>query len=249
MNIPRKVNYHEIKGLLSNGPLRVAPVHGGKQVANFWKVWTVGSEIYAVKRSMGTEAKISFHESGEIHYRISGQPRRLMSPPIPLPELAHLGEWKIAAEFRTLLSPGARLPVPEHFKKGKIIGIEVPAGHYKKMTLLIGASDSSLPENFAPIWLNRLRNGNIAAVVLQTFPLDEVNLNELKFIREELGLKINQSGPVTPKSYTEVSRYCWSPEGGNVILTIPMGTEVYDVAAAGPVGTPPKPNACAAGAR
>ncbi len=64
--------------------------------------------------------------------------------------------------------------------------------------------------------------------------MDEQNRKEIEFIRHELNPKISSSEPPTTSPYIEARRIVWSPEGGNVILVVPMGQEAIRVQAESP---------------
>jgi hypothetical protein len=218
------------KKLVSTGEaFRVAPSQDGKPAAQFWKFWVTGSEIYATSRSGGNIAKISIHESGQIHMRFEGKDLQQLAPSMPLPN----EQWLHAFELRFLLSADAYSPPTEKLKNKRAFLIDVPSDSVLIMNLLIGASSGiALPQDlFAgaePVWQATLRNQRTAVLVVRVLEMDQQNRDEITFARQSLNPKANFSKPpVAP--YIEFRRVVWSEKGGNVVLVIPLGKEAVRV--------------------
>ncbi len=209
--------------------IRFAPGLGQEPAAWFWRVWTEGSEIYALSRNSGGVAKISVHASGQIHYRLGPKHKQDLSPLLKLGS----GPWLHAFEIRFLLSEGANPPPRqrESLKNKMAYLIPVPKGRVLHVNLIVGDTgtqlDSPLPGEFSggqALWRASLRDGRPAILVARMLELDNQNRDHIKYYRETLKPTVTLSG--TPKdAYVELCHLHWSPAGGNVFLVIPMGDE------------------------
>jgi hypothetical protein len=133
------------------------------------------------------------------------------------------------------LSDGARRPTPEKFKKGTR-GFLMRVGNEGAilLNLLIGSNRGEFPPlprvlNPQPIvvWTSKLSAGYPVALVARIGGLEGANRDEVKLVREELRPRSKISGPYDPRAYAEARRYVWG-EGGNVVLTVPMGEEAFE---------------------
>ncbi len=208
--------------------IRFAPGLDQEPAVWFWKVWTQGSEIYAVARNPLGIVKISVHASGQIHVRLGTKLKQNLAP---LSRLG-VGPWFHAFEIRFLLSEGANAPPRqrEFLKKQKAYVIPVTKGFVPHVNLIIGDSgtplDSPLPSEFSggqAMWRARLRNGRPAVLVGRMLKLDNQNRDHIKHYRETLKPTVTFSR-AHKNPYIELCHFLWSA-GGNVILIIPMGDE------------------------
>lgn len=213
--------------------IRFAPARNGEPAASFWKVWAEGSEIYALCRSLGGAPKISVHASGQIHYRLEAKLKQDLAPSMPL----GTGLWHHAFELRFLLSEGALAPLGwrESLKNKSAHLIPVSDGFVLHANLIVGApgisSDCSLPCEFLPagqaLWRARLRDGRLAVLVARMLELDDQNRDHIRFMREELQPTANLSTLPSGRERMEVFNFHWSPDGGNIVLVVPMGNEAF----------------------
>ena len=210
--------------------IRFAPGRNASPLTTFWKVWAEGNEVYALTRSFSGSMHISVHETGQVHYRLATKQKLEFAPVMPLEG----GAWFHAFEIRFLWSAGAHSPVGQRESLRSKMGylLDTPEGFVFHANLIIGASgtplDSSLPVNLAgaTLWRTRLRDGRIAVLIARLLPLDDVNRERIRYFREELG--VHATFPTMPKTkYIELHSMHWSPEGGNVILVVPMGEEAF----------------------
>ena len=67
---------------LEGKAIRFAPGREREPAASFWKVWTEGNEIYALTRNSGGVAKLSVHQSGQIHYRPGPKHKQDLAPTV-----------------------------------------------------------------------------------------------------------------------------------------------------------------------
>jgi hypothetical protein len=211
--------------------LRVAPARQGQPAANFWKFWTSGSEIYALSRASRGFNKVSVHQSGQIHIRLEGKDLQPLAPPLLLGN----GNWLHALELRFLLNPDAFRPWQEKLKGKRAFLIDVPPDTVLFLNLLVGqvglSAASPLPHELLPaakpVWRATLSDQRPVVLTCRVMNMDVQNIDYLKHTRD-LGPKANFSG--TPKDlYMELMHYFWSPEGGNVIIVMPMGKESFRV--------------------
>jgi hypothetical protein len=222
-----------IDGLLSGGKeLRLAPGRDGKPAASLWKFWVTNNEVYATSRSTGTSSHISVHASGQIHMRLGGKDLQPLAAPLVMGD----GAWLHAFELRFLLGPGALRPPTENLNKKKAFLVDVPIDTVLILNLLVILDGSSVVtvvprelQGARPIWRAALSGGRTALLVGRLLEMDEHNRDELRFLRQELGIKVNFARPSAAPRYIEIRRVSWSPEGGNVLLVVPMGEEGFRV--------------------
>lgn len=209
--------------------IRFAPSHDTEPAARFWKVWAEGNEVYASARTPQGLMKISVHASGQIHYRLGPKLKQDLAP---LMKLAG-GFWMHAFELRFLLSEGANAPLKEResLKNKSAYLIPVSKGFVFYANLIVGIPGAPvncpLPPEFAggqTLWLTQLRDGRPVILVARMMPLDVQNRNNIKYIREELKPTVTFSDKPT-EPYIEIFHVHWSPQGGNVVLVVPMGDE------------------------
>lgn len=191
--------------------IRFAPGQDGEPIARFWKVWAEGNEIYASSRSPQGLTRISVHASGQIHYRLRPKLKQDLAPLMQLGD----GPWFHAFEIRFLLSQRANAPrrQRESLNKKTAYLISVPEGFVLYANLIVACADtplsSTLPTEFLPagraLWRVRLRD-------------------HIKYLRETLKPTVTFSN-MPRESYVEVHHPYWSPDGGNVVLVVPMGDE------------------------
>jgi hypothetical protein len=213
--------------------LRIAPSRDGTPAAHFWKFRVSGNEVYATNRILGNTAKISVHASGQIHMRIEKRDLQRLAPPLLLGN----GQWLHAFELRFLLSTDASLPPIEKLKCKRAFLIDVPPETVLILNLLIGqagySATTELPHEFLPaaqpVWRDTLKDQRPVVLIGRVMLMDKQNIDEIKFIRHELNPKVNLSAPQPVPPYVEIRRVVWSPEGGNVVLVVPMGTEAFRV--------------------
>jgi len=181
-------------------------------------------------RGPGTGAKISVHASGQIHMRLEARDLQRLAAPLVLGG----GRWLHAFELRFLLSPETYVPYPEKMKaKQRAFLIDVPDQHVLLLNLLVAtaasAVDEPLPSELLPaaqpLWRVLLRDGRPVLLTGRIVPMDQQNQDEIAFIRHELNPRATLSEALKKAPYVEVQRIVWSPEGGNVILVVPMGKE------------------------
>lgn len=207
---------------------RFAPGCGMRPAARFWKIWTQGNEIYASGRTLGGVAKVSVHQSGQIHYRLGPKHKQDFAPIMSLAG----STWQHAFEIRFLLSEGAGAPTNEKdsLKNKSAYLIPVPSGKFLIANLIVGPpgtlSNAALPPQFIGadrLWEAKLADGRVAVLVARMPDLDDENRKKIAYYREEL--KVNATFSETPKDpYVEIHHLHWS-DGGNVILVVPMGDE------------------------
>jgi hypothetical protein len=209
--------------------IRIAPGRSQEPAARFWKVWAEGNEIYASARTPQGLAKISVHASGQIHYRLGPKLKQDLAPIMQLGR----GPWMHAFEIRFLLSEGAKAPLKEKesLKNKSAYLIPVPQGLVLYANLIVGTvaipSDCPLPAEFAggqTLWRTQLRDGRPAILVGRMLPLDSQNQDNIKYLRERLKPTVTFSS-MPREPYVEIFHLHWSPEGGNVVLVVPMGDE------------------------
>ena len=213
---------------LEGKAIRFAAGRGQEPAVSFWKVWTQGSEIYALSRSSAGVVKISINASGQIHCSLGPKHNQDLVPPMRLGS----GPWFHALEIRFLLSEGAKAPTREResLKNKSAYVIPVPPGFVLLANIIVGdhatALDCPLPLEFGggqALWRTRLHDGRPAVLLTRILPLDNQNREQIKYIRETLKPTITFSNkPSEP--YIEIHHVHWS-EGGNVVMVIPMGDE------------------------
>jgi hypothetical protein len=147
-----------------------------------------------------------------------------------------IGPWFHAFELRFLLSDGAFSPLGqrESLKNKSGYLIQTPEGFVLYANLIVGSAgtplDYSLPVEFTPagqtLWRTRLRDGRPAILVARLLPSDDQNREHIRYLREELKPTATFSTMPTRK-YIELCHLHWSPEGGNVVLVVPMGEEAF----------------------
>jgi hypothetical protein len=207
---------------------RFAPGRGGEPAARFWKVWAEGNEVYALARMPEGIAKISVHESGQIHLRTGPKRKQDLAPIMGL----GAGPWLHAVEIRFLLSAGAKRPTSEResLKRKSAYVVPVPEGFFLCTNLILSRIDAptntSLPVEFAgarTLWRTQLRNGRTVVLAARVLALDAANSDRIKYIREKLKPTVTFSGvPTDP--YVEIWDLHWSPSG-NIVSVVPMGNE------------------------
>jgi hypothetical protein len=212
--------------------IRFAPSRNQEPAASLWKVWAEGSEVYASSRSPGGSPKISVHASGQVHYRLEPKLKQDLAPVMRL----GTGPWLHAFELRFLLSDGALSPLSqrESLKNKKAYLIRAPEEFVLHVNLIIGSAgtpmDCPLPVEFTPagqtLWRTRLRDGRPAVLVARLLELDDQNREHIKYMREELKPTATFSAMPSTR-YVEIYHLHWSPEGGNVVLVVPMGEEAF----------------------
>jgi hypothetical protein len=143
------------------------------------------------------------------------------------------GPWFHGFEVRFLVSEGSGAPLDEKksLKNKSAHVVYVPKGAFLVANLLIGSAgsraDEPLPLEFSgaqPLWRTRLSDGRVAVLTGRVMELDNHNLDQIRHIRETLKPTVNfQEAP--KEFYTEIHSIHWSPQGGNVVLVVPMGPE------------------------
>jgi hypothetical protein len=212
--------------------IRFAPGRNEQPAASFWKVWSEGSEVYASSRAPRGSAKISVHASGQVHYRLEAKLKQDLAPVMRMGS----GPWFHAFELRFLLSSGAYSPQGQRksLKNKKSYLIPVPDGFVLHANLIIGSTgthlDAPLPAELLPagqaLWRSRLRDRRPAVLVARMLQLDDANRESIRYVREELKPTVTFSS-MPDRRYVEIYHLHWSPEGGNVILVVPMGEEAF----------------------
>lgn len=229
--------------------IRFAPARNQEPSTSIWKIWAEGCEVYASARTPQGLAKISVHASGQIHYRLAVKQKQDLAPLMRLGS----GSWFHAFELRFLLSSGALSPFGqrESLKNKTAQLIRVPDGFVLYANLIIGAAgtplECPLPAEFLPagkpLWRKQLRDGRPAVLVGRLLALDDQNREHIRYLREELKPTATFTTMPTPR-YLELYHIHWSPEGGNVILVVPMGEEAFrseqDLLPAGALPTAPR---------
>lgn len=201
--------------------------------AMLWKVWAVGSEVYATARYPGGMWKCSVHASGQVHSWQGKKSKEVMAPALRL----GLSQWFHALEIRFLLSDGALMP-PSYLtslKNELAYLIPVPAGYVLYANLIVGCRgtplDAPLPSELLPsgypIWRTLLRDGRPAVLVARLLKLDEPNRREIWEIREEQRPTVNLTGGRVGTNYVEIFKLHWSQHGSNVVLVVPLGAEAF----------------------
>ena len=187
--------------------------------------------MYLTCRTPGGNQRFSIHQSGQVHYRIAAKEKQDLAP------LLRLGQspWMHAVEVRFLLSPNSFRPLKplESLGNKKAHVVSVPEGFVFHANLLIGdpgvALDCPLPAQFAPtaqtLWSTRLRDGRLAILVGRLLEQSDENRRHVHFIRQELKPTITFSSKPSSGIQLEIHHLHWSPQGGNVVLAVPMGDE------------------------
>ena len=219
--------------LVEGKAIRFGPSRNQEPAASLWKMWVQGCEVYATSRGPGGVCKISVHASGQVHFRIEGKHKQDLAPAMQLGS----DTWYHAFELRFLLSDGALSPfgVRKSLKNKTAHLIPVPDGLLLYANLIIGSKgaplDCPLPTELLPagqrLWSARLRDGRPAVLVARLLELDSQNRDQIRYMREELRPTVTYSSIPKGDKYIEIHRLHWSPEGGNVILAIPMGEEAF----------------------
>jgi len=212
---------------------RFAPALGAQPASNFWKVWAEGAEVYLTCRTPGGNQRFSIHQSGQVHYRLAAKEKQDLAPLLRLSS----GPWTHAIEIRFLLSPNSLPPLKplESLRNKKAHVIPVPEGFVFHANLLIGdaevALDCPLPAEFAPaaqtLWRARLRDNRLAVLVGRLLELSDENRQNIRFIRQDLKPTVTFSSMPTGGKQVEIHHLHWSPQGGNVVLVVPMGDEAF----------------------
>jgi hypothetical protein len=174
--------------------------------------------------------KVSVHASGQIHMRPEGRDIQHLAPALAIGG----GRWAHALELRFLLSPDSYFPPPQKLKaKQRAFLVDVPDDHVLIVNLLTGnlgcSLDEPLPSELLPaarpLWRALLSDGRPVLLTGRVLQLDQLNRDQIAYVRAELNPRVNFSEPLTNLPYVEVQRIVWSPAGGNVILVVPMGKE------------------------
>ena len=208
--------------------IRFAPGQGLGPATWFWRVWTEGNEIYALTRNSGGVAKLSVHQSGQIHYRLGPKHKQDLAPIMQIPNSV----WLHAFEIRFLIGEDAEAPPEqkESLKNKSAYVVPIPAGKFLVVNLIVrGASTTSnrpLPAQFSgatELWRARLPDNRLAVLIARMLELDNENRQKLEFYHKELKPTVTFSA--APKdSYVEIHHLHWSPDG-NIVLVVPMGHE------------------------
>jgi hypothetical protein len=210
--------------------IRFAPGIGQEPATSFWRVWSEGSEIYALSRPSGRVAKVSVHASGQIHCRFGDNKQNLM----PLSQLGY-GPWFHAFEMRFLLTEASKAPSGQRksLKNKLAYVVPVPEGHVLHVNLIIGTLgmtlDSPLPIEFSgsqAFWRTRLRDGRTAILVGRILALSDENQSLVNYYRD-LMLKTTVRVSNSKDAAGELWHLHWSPAGSNVLLVVPMLHEVF----------------------
>ena len=209
--------------------LRVGPTRNDRPAAGLWRFWTAGDEIYSLRRWPGLPAaRFSFHFSGQIHFKVTGEPPKLLARPLTLGE----GKWWHFLEWRFLLSRDALLPEPIKLKpKEKAYLIEVPEGAVLLLNLLATVERGATPElpgellGGQVLWRTKLRSGQLVNLLARVQLESAENCERARYIRHELGIRIAHGAPPVD-AYSELTDIHWGP-GGNVINVLPMWPESH----------------------
>lgn len=212
---------------------RFAPALGAQPASNFWKIWAEGAEVYLSCRTPGGNHRFSIHQSGQVHYRLAAKEKQDLAP---VSQLAS-GPWMHAIEVRFLLSPNSLPPLKplDSLRNKKAHVIPVPEGFVFHANLLIGdtgvALDCPLPAEFSPaaqtLWRVRLRDNHLAVLVGRLLELSDENRQHIRFIRQKLKPTVTFSSMPSGGKQVEIHHLHWSPQGGNVVLVVPMGDEAF----------------------
>jgi len=221
------------KPLVVGKEFRFAPARDRKQACTTWKFWISGREVYATSRSSGDLTRVSVHESGRVHMHMGDRDVQGLAPLLALGD----GSWLHAVELRFLLSADAHRPPTEVLKGKKAFLLDVPSETMLVMNLLVGQYPTSASSPFpaeltspeAPLWFATLTDGRPIALLARILPLDQSNRDQVTFIRRTLAPRANLSSPPPEPPYVEVRQVSWSPQGGNVIVVVPMGAESHRV--------------------
>jgi hypothetical protein len=188
--------------------------------ASIWKVWAQGSEVYASSRPPRTTAKISVHESGQIHYKLGKELKRGLAPLMQMGS----GPWSHAFELRFLTSDVTFLPSEQRksLKNKSASLISVPDGFFLCANLIIGSTgtplDYGLPAELASgqtLWRTSLRNGRPAVLIVRGLKLDEQD----RRIKEQYKLQSRDLQTFTSSAH-EFYHLHSSSQVGNVILVM-----------------------------
>ncbi len=212
---------------------RFAPALEGRPASNFWKLWAEGSEVYLTCRTPGGNHRFSIHQSGQVHYRLAAKEKLDLAPLMQL----SLGPWVHAIEIRFLLSPNSLPPLltRESLRNKKAHVISVSEGFVFHANLLIGEAgvslDCPLPDEFTPsgqtLWRTRLRDNRLAILVGRLLELSDENRQRIRFIRQELKPTATFASMPSGGKQMEIHHLHWSPQGGNVVIVVPMGDEAF----------------------
>lgn len=161
----------------------------GRPVAFPWKFFAKKNDIYALNRGMGSETKLSIHNSGRICLR-QGPRNQIFSAPMTM-----RGDvWRHVVEIRFLLSADCGLPptAAELDKAANTILREVPPGYVLYLNLFIstGSEAPRCPPSevggATELWCTQLADGRSVTLVARALRMDENNAAAVRFIREEL---------------------------------------------------------------
>lgn len=147
------------------------------------------------------------------------------------------GPWMHAIELRFLLSRNAHPPLNplESLNSKKAHVVPVPEGFVFHANLLVGDAgieiECPLPAEFLPaaqpLWRARLRDNRLAVLVGRLLALSEDDQQHIRHIREELKPTVTFSSMPSGGKQVEIHHLHWSPQGGNVVLVVPMGEEAF----------------------
>jgi hypothetical protein len=211
--------------------LSVAPRRNGQQVAQYWRFWSKGNDVYAKSPHFGGDGKISVHESGQIQYRFEKRHLQVIAPALAWGE----GRWPHAFEIKFLIGGDTLLVPQKKFTKGtRYFNIEVPRNFVLLLNLVIGRDSdvdpSGLPDGLygaKPIWITSLYDRRPAVLAARVIPMDPKNRAAMEEIRARP--KANYA-EAPDKAFMECMQTDWGP-GGNVFVVVPMGAEAIRVRA------------------
>jgi hypothetical protein len=212
--------------------IRIAPQRDGKQVANLWRIWAQGDELYLATRNTGKEMKVSLHSSGR--WAMEGWNYKFdFGPPTQL----SVAGWVHAIRLNFLVGNNPAEPINAHpIKKSKpAILVETPVGHRLLLDVLLGPSGTTA-ESHLPAEMNGqrllnliLRNGSQIVVVARVGPMLPPELIRLTEVRKDLRTQMSYM-PKPGKAHGEYIELLSNVNGsGNVILIIPLGMDTFVV--------------------
>jgi hypothetical protein len=217
----------------SGHSLSVAPVRNDKQIANMWRVWTQGDEIYLATRNATKIFKVSLHSGGNWFVHLGGGPRQNLGPSLPL----SLPGWSHAVELSFLVGEDT-LP-PKNFVKVKprsrALLVRTPSGSKLLVDVLLAPRGvgqvAHLPKemNGTRLMNATLRDGTGVVVIGRVAAMTSADYAKIDEVRGPSGVQVHTDRPMTPgESVVEI--FGVQPNvkgGGNVIQIVPLGPECF----------------------
>ncbi len=156
----------------------------GGPTSSVWRLWFnskekdgATSDVYFSYRFLGGKLKLSIHESGEIHYSLTGELAKELDI---RNQQRHIDKWKVSYKdpiFKVIV-PYTELRLPVRTVKGNVDHLPTPKHNHAieiYLYITLQSLKELLPDQFSMLMEETLANGNTISLIWRDNPITESN--------------------------------------------------------------------------